>query len=432
MSLDMIIGTQWGDEGKGHITDLLAAKADIIARFSGGDNAGHTITIAGEVFKLHLIPSGIIHPGVTCLIGSGVVVNPAVMLREMAGLAQRGVDVGPGRLKLSRKAHLITPAHIALDKAREKERGAGAIGTTQRGIGPAYTDKVARSGLRAGLLDKPEELAEAIYAHINEKNRILTELYGEEPLDATAVSADYAHYAQQLAPHLVECGLMLDDALQNGRFVLAEGAQGTLLDIDHGTYPFVTSSAPTAGGALTGLGVGPKNVGRIIGVAKAFSSRVGSGPFITELDGELAMRLRGTGANPWDEYGTTTGRPRRVGWLDLNVLHHARRVNSLTEFVVTKLDILSGIAEIPVCVAYDLHGQRINYLPSSLEELAQCQPIYETLPGWDEDIMQVRHLADLPANARRYVEFIVEQTAVPVSHISVGPGREQFIPVTNL
>jgi adenylosuccinate synthase len=432
MPLDMIIGTQWGDEGKGHITDLLASEAEIIARYSGGDNAGHTITIAGEVFKLHLIPSGIIHPGVTCLIGSGVVVNPAVMLREMAGLAERGIDVGPGRLKLSRKAHLITPAHIALDKAQEEGLGAEAIGTTQRGIGPAYTDKAARTGLRAGLLAKPEELAEAIYAHIQEKNRVLTALYGAEPLDATAVAADYANYAQKLAPHLVECGLMLGEALQNGRFVLAEGSQGTLLDIDHGTYPFVTSSAPTAGGALTGLGVGPKNVGRVIGVAKAFTTRVGSGPFITELDGELAQRLRGTGSNPWDEYGTTTGRPRRVGWLDLNILHHARRVNSLTEFVVTKLDILSGIAEIPVCVAYEFEGKRINHLPSSLEDLATCQPIYETLPGWDENIMQVRHLADLPTNARRYVDFIVQQTAVPVSYISVGPGREQFIPVTKM
>lgn len=429
MPLDMIIGTQWGDEGKGHITDLLAAEADLIARYSGGDNAGHTITIGEEVFKLHLIPSGIIHPDVLCLIGSGVVMNPAVMLREMEGLQGRGIDVSAERLKISRKTHLITPAHIALDKAREKQRGASAIGTTQRGIGPAYTDKTGRTGLRAGLFTDPEALADAIYEHVAAHNKTLTAVYNAEPLDPATIAADYADYAQKLAPHLAECSVMLDDMLRNGRSILAEGAQGTLLDIDHGTYPFVTSSAPTAGGALTGLGIGPKHVGRVVGVAKAFTSRVGSGPFPTELDGEMALRLRGTGANPWDEYGTTTGRPRRVGWLDLNILRHARLVNSLTEMVVTKLDILSGIPEIPVCVAYELDGKRIEHWPSSLTEVAACKPIYETLPGWEADIMQVTRLADLPANARRYVEFIEEQTAVSIPYISVGPGRSQFIRV---
>ncbi|MEM7114610.1 MAG: adenylosuccinate synthase [Chloroflexota bacterium] len=429
MPLDMIIGTQWGDEGKGHITDLLASEADLIARYSGGDNAGHTITIGKEVFKLHLIPSGIIHPDVTCLIGSGVVMNPAVMLREMDGLRQRGIDVSPKRLKISRKTHLITPAHIALDKAREQQRGAGAIGTTQRGIGPAYTDKTGRTGLRAELLTDPEGLADAIFTHVEAHNQVLTAVYNADPLDPKAVAADYAQYAQKLAPHLLECSVLLDEMLQNGRSILAEGAQGTLLDIDHGTYPFVTSSSPTAGGALTGLGVGPRHVGRVIGVTKAFTSRVGSGPFPTELDGDMALRLRGTGSNPWDEYGTTTGRPRRVGWLDLNIVRHARLVNSLSEIVVTKLDILSGIPEIPVCVGYELDGQRINYWPSSLTDVANCQPIYETLPGWEADIMQVTNLANLPTNARRYVEFVADQTAVPVSYISVGPGRSQFIPV---
>ena len=430
MPLNIIIGAQWGDEGKGHITDLLAAEADIVARFSGGDNAGHTITIGAEVFKLHLIPSGIIHEDVVCLIGNGVVMNPAVALREMDALKARGVDVSPERLKISLNTHLITPAHIALDKAKEALRGKGAIGTTMRGIGPAYTDKTSRTGLRAALLAEPEELADAIKAHIEYHNKILTAVYHTEPLEATAVAAEYAAYAQRLAAHLVDGPLLVDAALGNGRHVLAEGAQGTLLDIDHGTYPFVTSSAPTAGGAMTGLGVGPKVVGRIVGVAKAFTTRVGGGPFPTEVGGAAALRLRGSGANPWDEYGTTTGRARRVGWLDLVILHHARRVNSLTEFVVTKLDILSGLEEIPVCVAYELDGERITSFPSDLNALARCQPVYEVLPGWEEDIMEVRTLVNLPANARRYVDFITAQTSVPVSYISVGPGREQFIPNT--
>lgn len=429
MPLNIVIGAQWGDEGKGHITDLLAAEAAVVARYSGGDNAGHTLTIGDEIFKLHLIPSGIIHEGVTCLIGNGTVINPAVLLREIDALAERGVDVSPQRLKISNNAHLITPAHIALDEAHEQQRGEDAIGTTLRGIGPAYTDKTARHGLRTSLLCDPEALGDAIETHVALHNQTLTQVHGVEPLDPTAVAAEYVAYARRLAPYVVDGVHLVDEALRHGRSVLAEGAQGTLLDIDHGTYPFVTSSSPTAGGALTGLGVGPKMVGRIVGVAKAFTSRVGSGPFPTELDGELALCLRGTGENPWDEYGTTTGRPRRVGWLDLVILHHARRVNSLTEFVLTKLDILSGLEEIPVCVAYEVHGERVTDFPCELNRLAQCRPVYETLPGWDEDIMHVRTLADLPANARRYVDFIAEETETPVSYVSVGPGRAQFIPL---
>ena len=429
MPLNIIVGSQWGDEGKGHITDLLAAEADIVARYSGGDNAGHTVAIGHETYKLHLIPSGIIHQGVLCLIGNGVVLNPKVFLREMDELADRDVDVSPQRLQISQKSHLITPAHIALDKARETNRGNEAIGTTLRGIGPAYTDKARRTGLRAGLLADKETLADAIHAHISEHNQTLVSIHQMDPLDPAEIVAEFAAYADRLAPYLVDTDLVVDEALQAGRPVLAEGAQGTLLDIDHGTYPFVTSSAPTAGGALTGLGVGPKHVDRIVGVTKAFTTRVGSGPFPTELEGAEAMRLRGTGENPWDEYGTTTGRPRRVGWLDLVILHHARRVNSLTEIVVTKLDILSGFENIPVCVAYDLNGQRIEHIPADLELLGRSQPIYETLPGWGEDIMSTRRLSDLPVNARRYVDFIADKTGVPVSHISVGPGREQFITV---
>jgi adenylosuccinate synthase len=429
MPLNIIIGAQWGDEGKGRYTDLLAAEADVVARFSGGDNAGHTVTVKGEIFKLHLIPSGIIHEGTLCLIGNGVVLNPAVLLREMDALAERGVDVSPTHLKISHNAHLITPAHIALDKASEVRLGQGAIGTTQRGIGPAYTDKVSRDGLRAGLFAEPEALAEAIQAHIEGKNEVLAKIYNAPPLDATAVAAEYAAYAQRLAPHLVDGSVLLDGYLRNGRSVLAEGAQGTFLDIDHGTYPFVTSSSPTAGGALTGLGVGPKVVDRIIGVTKAFTSRVGSGPFPCQLGGAQAERLRGSGSNPWDEFGTTTGRPRRVGWLDVVMLRHAVRVNSLTELALTKMDILSGLAEIPVCVAYDYQGERLEQFPNSLEMLASCAPIYEILPGWSEDISNTCLWSDLPLNAQRYIQFVAEITGTPVRYASVGPGRMQFVAV---
>jgi adenylosuccinate synthase len=427
MPLTIIIGAQWGDEGKGHITDRLAQGAAVVARYSGGDNAGHTVTIGREIFKLHLIPSGIIHPGVLCLIGNGAVVNPAVLLREMDALAARGVDVGPARLKLSGGAHLITPGHIAMDRAHERERGRGAIGTTLRGIGPAYTDKARRVGLRAELLADPAALAAALAEHVAIKNDVLVKVYGEEPLDAAAIAADFAAHAARLAPHLTDGPLLLDEALRRGQTVLAEGAQGTLLDIDHGTYPFVTSSSPTAGGAMTGLGVGPRAVDRVIGVAKAFTTRVGSGPFPTELDGAVAARLRGTGENPWDEYGTTTGRPRRVGWLDLPILRHARRVNSLSDLVLTKLDILSGLDEIPVCVGYELDGRRVDSFPTDLSVLARCRPIYEALPGWGEDVTAARAPSDLPDNARRYVAFVAEAAGVPVSYVSVGPGREQFI-----
>ena len=427
MPLTIIIGAQWGDEGKGHITDRLAQGAAVVARYSGGDNAGHTVTIGREIFKLHLIPSGIIHSGVMCLIGNGAVVNPAVLLREMDALAERGVDVSPARLKLSAGAHLITPGHTALDAAHAHARGRGAIGTTLRGIGPAYTDKAARVGLRAGLFADSEALAAAVIAHTEAKNDVLTRVYGEAPLDAAAVAADFAAYAARLAPHLVDGPVLLDEALLAGQTVLAEGAQGTLLDIDHGTYPFVTSSSPTAGGAITGLGVGPRHVDRVIGVAKAFTTRVGGGPFPTELEGEVAARLRGTGENPWDEFGTTTGRPRRVGWLDLPILRHARRINSLSDLVLTKLDILSGLPEVPVCVGYEVDGGRIDSFPTDLTVLARCRPILEALPGWSEDITTARRPADLPANARRYVDFVADSSGVAVSYVSVGPGREQFI-----
>jgi adenylosuccinate synthase len=427
MALDIIVGAQWGDEGKGRITDLLAANVDYVARFSGGDNAGHTVTIGEEIFKLHLMPSGIIHQSVICIIGNGVVINPAVLLREIKQLEERGISVTPDRLKISTAAHLITPAHIALDKANEAFRGDEAIGTTQRGIGPAYSDKTNRQGLRAGLLAEPENLADAIHDHIAAKNKRLKDKYGADPLDATEIAAQYADYAKWIAPYLANTSLLVNEALEDGRSVLAEGAQGTLLDLDHGTYPFVTSSWPTSGGALIGLGVGPKVVGRVIGVAKAFTTRVGSGPFPCELDGLSAARLRGTGENPWDEYGTTTGRPRRVGWLDLVILKYAGRINGLTEIALTKLDILSGMETLPICVAYDMEGQTIDHFPNSLDKLALCKPVYEILPGWQEDITGARSLADLPRNACRYIEFVSDFLKLPVSIVSVGPKRSQTI-----
>lgn len=427
MPVDIIVGAQWGDEGKGRVTDLLAAEADIVARYSGGDNAGHTVTIGEEIFKLHLIPSGIVHERPACLIGNGAVVNPRVLCAEIERLQQRGVDVSPQRLHLSRHAHLITPAHVALDKAREASRGGEAIGTTLRGIGPAYTDKTSREGLRAGLFDEADAFFGAVRQHVREKNQMLQAFPAEETLDPDEVAEELSGYARKLRPYLVESSVYLHNALAENRQILAEGAQGTLLDLDHGTYPYVTSSHPTAGGALTGLGIGPRHVDRVIGVAKAFTTRVGGGPFPTELDGEQARRLRGTGENPWDEFGTTTGRPRRVGWLDTVILRHAVRINGLTELALTKLDILSGWRELKVCVAYELDGKRIDYFPSDVASLERVEPVYEQLRGWSEDITGIRRLQDLPPNARRYVAFVAESSGVPVEIISVGPARNQVI-----
>ncbi|MEM7802217.1 MAG: adenylosuccinate synthase [Chloroflexota bacterium] len=426
MPLDMVLGAQWGDEGKGRITDLLAREADIVVRFSGGDNAGHTVTVGDQTFKLHLIPSGIINPDAVCIIGNGVVLNPEVFLREMDGLAERGVSVSPDRLKIARNTHLITPAHRALDRAKELFRGKGALGTTLRGIGPAYLDKVGRKGLRAHLFEQPERLADEVYAHIEAHNKTLIDQYKVAPLDAQKIAAEFVEYGKKLAPHLVDGHVLIFDALRAGKQVLAEGAQGTMLDIDHGTYPFVTSSSPTAGGVLTGIGIGPKEVNQIWGVAKAFSSRVGAGPFPTELEGDQAVRLRGTGANPWDEFGTTTGRPRRVGWLDLVILKHAVVINSLTHLCLTKLDILSGIPELPICVGYEVDGTRYDHLQVDLEVQEASKPIYETLPGWEMDVTQARTFADLPVEARRYIEFVSDYLKLPIDLASVGPERDQI------
>lgn len=429
MPLDIIVGTQWGDEGKGRVVDLLAASADYVARYNGGDNAGHTVTVGASTFRLHLIPSGIVHAHTSAVIGNGVVVNPATLLSEIEDLRANGVAVNPQRLRLSYAAHLITPAHRATDAAQEAARGKAKIGTTLRGIGPVYADKVARSGLRLGQMLDPDAFIQALQAHLEATNQRLIQVYNAPPLDIPAAVRQYADYARQLQPYIADVSAILSEALRGGRRVLAEGAQGTLLDLDHGTYPFVTSSYPTASGALLGLGLGVGCAERVVGVTKAFQTRVGSGPFPTELSGEQAGRLRGTGANPWDEFGTTTGRPRRVGWLDMVLLRYAARVNGLTELALTKLDILSGFEMVKLCVAYREKDQVYSDLPFGPAHLERFEPQYETLPGWQDDLRAVRRWEALPAAARAYILRIEELSGVPVSLVSVGPEREQVVEI---
>jgi adenylosuccinate synthase len=429
MPLDIIVGAQWGDEGKGRIVDLLSSQAELVARYNGGDNAGHTVTVGSQTFKLHLIPSGIIHSHTTAVIGSGVVVNPETLLAEMEMLRGFGVTVGPDRLRLSHAAHLITPLHRALDKAQEQSRGSGSIGTTGRGIGPAYTDKASRTGVRVEDLLNPQRLREQLLTHVENVNRLLTRLYDVEAVDPVPVVEQYLQYAQVLAPHITDTSLLLHNALTRGARVLAEGAQGTLLDLDYGTYPFVTSSSPTASGALVGLGIGPGRVDRVIGVVKAFQTRVGSGPFPTELHDETALRLRGTGSQPWDEYGTTTGRPRRVGWLDLVLLRYAARINGLNELVVTKLDVLSGLPTIKICVAYRAGGKTFADLPLGVADLSPYEPVYEELPGWNEPLTGVRRWEDLPSAAQQFIRRLGQLSQVAVHSVSVGPERDQVVMV---
>ena len=427
MPLDIIVGAQWGDEGKGRMVDLLAAGADYVARFNGGDNAGHTVTVKDNTFKLHVVPSGIIHPHTISVIGNGVVLNPRTLLEETTTLLDAGIDVTPQRLRISHAAHLITPAHLALDSAQEAARGRDAIGTTMRGIGPAYTDKVARRGLRVGQMLDISAFEQSIHHHTEEINRLLVEYYRTEPIDPHTITEEFVGYAKQLRPYIGDVSAELNSALASGKHVLAEGAQGTLLDLDHGTYPFVTSSIPTAAGALSGLGIGIKHVERIIGITKAFQTRVGAGPFPSEVAGKYAERLRGSGENPWDEYGTTTGRPRRVGWLDLVLLRYAVRINGFTELAITKLDILSGLKSLKLCKGYQAGGQIYEELPMGPANLDPFYPEYEELAGWQTDIQGARSWLDLPAAAREYVSYISSVTKIPVSYISVGPERDQVV-----
>ncbi|RLC61480.1 MAG: adenylosuccinate synthase [Chloroflexota bacterium] len=423
MTATVVIGAQWGDEGKGKITDMLAAESDVVARYGGGDNAGHTVVVGGDTFKLHLVPSGILYSHVVCVLGGGMVVNPRRLLQEMDGLAARGVDVSAARLLLSIQAHLILPYHIALDGAAERSRGKSALGTTKRGIGPAYADKAARSGIRAGEMRDPSAFAERVRAAVITKNELLTRLYGQEPLPAEEIAREYQEYAVRLAPHLADTSSFLVEALHAGKRLLCEGAQGTLLDLDHGTYPYVTSSYPTVGGALVGLGLGPQHLTRIIGVTKAYQTRVGAGPFPTELldaDGDHLVEVG-------HEYGTTTGRRRRAGWLDAVALRYAVQVNGLSELALTKLDVLGGLDPLRIAVAYTCDGETLTRFPADAAMLARCQPVYEELSGWEEDISAARAFDDLPQAARAYVARIEELAGVPATLISVGPEREQTI-----
>ena len=419
MTSVVVVGTQWGDEGKGKITDFLSANAEVIARYQGGDNAGHTIVIDGKKFKLHLIPSGIFFPEKISVIGNGVVINPKSLVKELAYLHEEGVTTDS--LRISDRAHVILPYHIELDRLQEESKGDNKIGTTIKGIGPAYMDKAARVGIRiADLLDR-DVFAERLRINLEEKNRQFTKLYEAEALSFDDIFEEYYEYGQQIKQYVTDTSVILNDALDNGKRVLFEGAQGVMLDIDQGTYPFVTSSNPVAGGVTIGSGVGPSKIDKVVGVCKAYTSRVGDGPFPTELLDEVGDRIREVG----HEYGTTTGRPRRVGWFDSVVMRHSRRVSGITNLSLNSIDVLSGLDTVKICVAYDLDGERIDHYPASLEQLKRCKPIYEELPGWSEDITGVRHLDELPENARNYVRRVGELVGVRISTFSVGPDRDQ-------
>ncbi len=426
MPATILVGAQWGDEGKGRVVDWLAMQSDVVARFGGGDNAGHTVYVGEKIYKLHLVPSGILHAHVVCVLGGGMVINPVNLLNEMDDLRALGVDITPERLMISTRAHIISPAHVALDKAAEQARGAGKIGTTLRGIGPAYMDKTGRTGLRTGQMLEVEAFADALYAHIETANAKLFR-DGCETIDPQQSAEAYIDAAVRRRPDQRDTPPYLNERLHAGARVLCEGAQGTMLDIDHGDYPFVTSSSPTSGGALTGLGFGPLYVDRVVGVTKGFSTRVGSGPLPTELSGELGSRLRGTGENFWDEFGTTTGRPRRCGWLDTVMLRYAVQVNGFSEMVLTKLDVLSGFDELKIATAYELDGQRIDFMPLTTAEQARAVPVYDTVAGWSEDISGARQWNDLPEAARTYIDRIAALCATPVNTVSVGPEREQLV-----
>ncbi len=429
MPLEIVVGAQWGDEGKGRVVDLLSEKADISARYNGGDNAGHTVTVGEKIFKLHIIPSGFIHPTTIGVLGNGMVINPSTLVEEMEMLKAAGVEVTPDRLFISDAAQLITPAHRLLDAAQDTALGKAQIGTTGRGIGPAYVDKAARRGLRTGeILDLPS-FKQRLMDHFTSTNITLNALFRHPGLDVEKTTAEYMEKAAIMQPYIRRIGPIVKKALDAGKTVLSEAAQGTLLDLEQGTYPFVTSSCTTAAGVFSGLGLGIYPVNRVVGVTKSFQTRVGSGPFPTELLDEKATLLRGTGSNPWDEFGTTTGRPRRVGWLDLVLLRYAIEINGITELFITKMDILSGIGEIPVCVAYKINGKQLPQLErtADAQSMAQYVPVYKTLSGWQEDLTKVRDYAGFPAAAKEYIRFIEDQCGVPVRMISVGPERNAVV-----
>jgi len=421
----VLIGAQWGDEGKGKVTDLLGDRVKYVVRYQGGNNAGHTVVVGDQKYALHLLPSGILSPGCTPVIGNGVVVDPSVLLSELSGLNERGVDTS--KLLISGNAHIITSYNVTVDKVTERFLGKRKIGTTGRGIGPTYADKINRVGIRVQDLYDESILTQKVEAALDVKNQLLTKLYNRRAIAVDQVVEELLGYAEQIKPYVADTVLVLNQALDDDKVVLFEGGQGTLLDIDHGTYPFVTSSNPTAGGACTGAGVGPTKISRVIGILKAYTTRVGSGPFPTELldeDGEALRRIGG-------ERGVTTGRDRRCGWFDAVIARYATRVNGLTDFFLTKLDVLTGWEQIPVCVAYEIDGERVEELPYSQTDFHHAKPVYEYLPGWQEDITKAKTFADLPKNAQAYVKALEDMSGAPISAIGVGPGRDETIEINS-
>ncbi|MEZ4700093.1 MAG: adenylosuccinate synthase [Rhodothermales bacterium] len=422
MPVSVVIGSQWGDEGKGKIVDLLSQDVDIVARYQGGANAGHTICWGDKTFVLHLVPSGIFQEHVVCVIGNGVVIDPVSMMSEINTIRELGYEV-EGRLFISHNAHLIMPYHKKVEQARERFRDANAIGTTGRGIGPAYMDKFARTGIRVVDLLNRDVLRQKMKDAIEEKNEILSSIYGAERLDVDAIIDEYVEFDKLIDPYVRDTTQYLCQSLKEGKRIMAEGAQGSLLDVDFGTYPYVTSSHPTIGGCCTGLGVPPTAIDRVIGIVKAYCTRVGNGPFPTELNDATGERLRSVG----HEFGATTGRPRRCGWLDLIALRYTSMINGFTELAITKLDVLSGLDEIKVCVAYRYHGKETTRFPSEVQTLEIVEPVYESFPGWSEDITGIDRLEDLPKNARTYLQFVADQVGVGINMISTGPKRTQTI-----
>jgi adenylosuccinate synthase len=417
----VLVGAQWGDEGKGKATDLLGDRVDYVVRYQGGNNAGHTVVIGDESYALHMLPSGVLSPGVIPVIGNGVVIDPRVLLAEIDGLAARGVDCR--KLLISANAHLIMPYHRALDKVTERYLGSARIGTTGRGIGPTYGDKIARVGIRVQDLFDPGILRKKLDLVLREKNQVLGKVYNRRGIDPQACAEEYLRYAERLRRYVADTGLILGRALDQGKLVLLEGAQATMLDVDHGTYPFVTSSSPTAGGACAGSGIGPTRIATVIGVVKAYTTRVGEGPFPTELHDEHGEWLRKTGA----EYGVTTGRPRRTGWFDAVIARYATRVNGITDYFLTKLDVLSGLDQVPVCVAYEVDGQRYGEIPMTQTEFHHAVPVYRYFDGWGEDISKARTFGELPPNAQKYVTAVEEMIGAPVCAVGVGPRRDQTL-----
>lgn len=419
MSSVVVVGTQWGDEGKGKITDFLSQNAEVVARYQGGNNAGHTIKFDGITYKLHLIPSGIFFNDKVCVLGNGMVIDPKALVEELKYLHDKGVSTD--NLRISNRAHVILPYHLKLDELQEEEKGDNKIGTTKKGIGPAYMDKAARVGIRiADLMDK-ESFKEKLEQNLKEKNRLFEKVYETAMIEVEDILDEYYNYGQEISKYVCDTSVVLNDALDEGRRVLFEGAQGVMLDIDQGTYPFVTSSNPIAGGVTIGSGVGPSKINHVVGVSKAYTTRVGDGPFPTELHNDVGDQIREVG----NEYGTTTGRPRRVGWFDSVVVRHARRVSGITDLSLNSIDVLTGIETLKICTAYKYKGEVINEFPASLKVLAECEPVYEELPGWTEDITGVRSLHELPENARHYLERISQLTEIPLSVFSVGPDRKQ-------